>query len=191
MEVVFLIFIGVIVFLFLPLTLRISLSFDALQNRGELKLKFLSIRLLAYKFYFGINRLIVTGKKGKVYETQLLGEGHNNNFFEVFLFLLLRDMKYKGLKFYALAGVEGNAALTSQLCALVGIPTDILFKQLSARKLLTAHSSIILPNFCATTLRIALNLGFEFNLFVIFKNLILAVIKLKKGERHGAKVFNK
>lgn len=121
MYIAFFILLGIIFLLVIPLKFNVKFNFNLLKNRGNIKLKLFSIKLLYYKLKYDNKKIKLTNFK-TTKEVDLEINKQNIDLANEIQSQLIKRLYLKNLKFYFNLGVEDNPFA----CALLGSGMEMI-----------------------------------------------------------------
>lgn len=183
MKVVALIFLLVLIILIFPITLKVKIDYNALDNKGLIVFYIFGIRIFIQKWKFGVNKIIFIAKNNKKSEMILFDFDGGSKYGDYLIKDIIKRIELNTLKLFVNLGVEEFSMYTAILNYSLRLPSSIVFDYIDKIKKPEKLVCQILPDFYRNSFFVAINTSVTTSLIMVGISLVSAFIQYKKKKR--------
>ena len=181
--------IGMLVFLFIfililfPVTFKVKIDYDFLNNNGFLVFYIFGIRIFIRKWKIGINKIIFIAKNNKKSEMTLFDIDSKAKYTDYLIKDIIKRIELNTLKLFITIGVEDFSMYTAILNYALRLPGNIVFNFIDKVKSPKKLVCNIMPDFYRNNFFIGINTSVTTSIIMVCVSCVIAYFEYIKKKR--------
>lgn len=166
MESVWLIFVVLVLLLIIAqINLKLRVSYDIIKNKGIIKFSVFTISIFKIALSIESGHIKIVDKKGNVTLIPLDFKNETFQDYADFNIILFRKIHFKKTSIFVNFGVEGNAFLTSMVCASILTIVGILASIVNNKSGQINFSNRVYPNYKKNRLNVLFRASISISIY--------------------------